>query len=351
MDGKKMENGSWQPSPSAGRGRCAFARACTPAVAAGVLIISGCDGPQSTLATAGTGAERIAVLFWWMLAGGLLIWSVVMGIGLYAVRTRERRFTSRVSHILIIGGGVIFPVVVLAVLLGYGLHLLAELRAPEAGSELHIAVSGEQWWWRVRYSGPDGEAVELANEIRLPVGVSVELRLTSPDVIHSFWIPALGGKMDMIPGRKTRLVLEPTRTGVFRGACAEYCGSSHALMAFPVVVMEAAAFDDWLEKQRRPAAPSGNRLAQRGENLFLMNGCGACHSVRGTDADGALGPDLTHLGSRLTIGAATLPNDIEALVRWITHPQAVKPEARMPGFGMLDEADLHAIATYLKGLQ
>lgn len=340
-----------QPSQSTRRGSCAFGRLGMPVLAAGVLIISGCEGPQSALATAGTGAERIAGLFWWMLAGALIIWLIVMGIGLYAVRRRERRFTARATHILIVGGGVIFPTLVLAVLLGYGLHLLGELRTPEAGSELHIAVSGEQWWWRVRYSGPDGEAIELANEIRLPVGVTVELRLTSPDVIHSFWIPALGGKMDMIPGRETRLVLEPTRTGVFRGACAEYCGSSHALMAFPVVVMEAAAFDDWLEGQRRPAVSSGNRLARQGEDLFLMNGCGACHSVRGTDADGALGPDLTHLGSRLSIGAATLPNDIDALVRWIAQPQAVKPEARMPGFGMLDETDLHAIATYLKGLQ
>jgi cytochrome c oxidase subunit II len=313
------------------------------------VLVAGCDGPQSALVTAGADAERIAALFWWMLAGALIIWLLVMGIAVYAMR--DRGFTPRAARILIVGGGVIFPTLVLAALLGYGLRLLAELRAAEAGGELQIAVSGEQWWWRVSYLDADGETVELANEIRLPLGVTAEFHLSSPDVIHSFWIPSLGGKMDMIPGRQTRLILEPTRTGEFRGVCAEYCGSSHALMAFPVVVMEAAAFADWLKRQRQPAAPPTDSLAQQGRRLFLAHGCGACHTVRGTAADGELGPDLTHVGSRLSLAAGTLPNDIDAFERWIAHPQAVKPEARMPPFDMLDKADVRAIAAYLEGLQ
>ena len=158
---------------------------------------------------------------------------------------------------------VLSPTVVLAGLLAYGLALMPELLTPAAEGQLQIAVSAEQWWWRVRYLtlGSNGEAVELANEIRLPVGARVAFHLESPDVIHSFWIPALGGKIDMIPGRRNRLVLEPTQTGVFRGVCAEYCGTSHALMRFDVVVLEQEAFAVWLMHQHAPAQPPTQPLA------------------------------------------------------------------------------------------
>src|SRR5690606_480619 len=150
---------------------------------------------------------------------------------------------------------------------------------------------------------PDGsEAVVLANEIRLPVGEPVEFILDSPDVIHSFWIPALGGKMDMVPGRRTRLLLQPTRTGTFRGQCAEFCGTSHALMAFAVVVSEKDEFDRWLAGQRAPASDiGGDASVERGRTLFLTNGCASCHAIRGTEARSEIGPDLTHVGSRLTL--------------------------------------------------
>jgi cytochrome c oxidase subunit 2 len=193
--------------------------------------------------------------------------------------------------------------------------------------------------------------MELANEIRLPVGERVAFHLESPDVIHSFWIPALSGKMDMIPGRQTRLALEPTRTGVFRGACAEYCGTSHALMSFDVVVLEPADFARWLEQQRAPAQPPVQPLAVHGQELFLANGCGACHTVRGTPADGVVGPDLTHVGSRLSLGAATLSNDPEAFQRWVANTDHVKPGVHMPAFGMLPPEDLRALAAYLDALQ
>ncbi len=211
-----------------------------------------------------------------------------------------------------------------------GLSMLPDLVAPAPEGSLKIVVSGEQWWWRVRYLPPGGEAIVLANEIRLPVGEPVEFRLESPDVIHSFWIPSLGGKMDMIPGRLTRLALEPTRTGVFRGVCAEYCGTSHALMSFYVVVMEKEEFDRWLAHQAAPAEPPAEPLAARGQELFLANGCGACHTVRGTPADGVIGPDLTHVGSRLSLAAGILPNEPDAFQRWIAahgDAQAGRPHA------------------------
>jgi cytochrome c oxidase subunit 2 len=212
-------------------------------------------------------------------------------------------------------------------------------------------VDGEQWWWRVRYPTPDGGHVELANEIRLPVGERVTVQLASDNVIHSFWIPSLAGKIDMIPGRRTHVSLEPTRTGVFRGVCAEYCGTAHALMAFPVVVMERAAFDAWLAAEARPAQPPAGVDAQRGLDAFAESGCGACHTVRGTPAAGVVGPDLTHVGSRSTLGAATLPNDPRHLAAWLTDPSRHKPGVQMPAFGMLGGGRLEALAAYLRELK
>jgi cytochrome c oxidase subunit 2 len=326
--------------------------ACRWVVSAGALVLVGCRGPQSVLDPAGRGAERIAEIFWWMATGAGIIWLAVVGLAIYAMRARPGAHSRGVA-LLIIGGGAVLPTVVLAGLLAYGLALMPELLTPAAEGQLQIAVSAEQWWWRVRYLtfGGNGEAVELANEIRLPVGARVAFHLESPDVIHSFWIPALGGKLDMIPGRRNRLVLEPTRTGVFRGVCAEYCGTSHALMRFDVVVLEQEDFAVWLKHQHAPAQPPTQPLAAHGQELFLTNGCGACHTVRGTPADGVVGPDLTHVGSRLSLGAGILPNDPEAFLRWIAHTEDVKPGVHMPAFGMLPPEDVRALAAYLDGLE
>ncbi|MGH7962071.1 MAG: cytochrome c oxidase subunit II, partial [Candidatus Binatia bacterium] len=234
-------------------------------VSVGALVLAGCGGPQSALNPAGLGAERIADLFWWMTVAAVFIWLVVVGLAVYAVRARPESYNRRQEALWIIGGGAVIPTVALAVLLAYGLALLPDLLAPAPEGSLKIAVSGEQWWWRVRYLPPGGEAVELANEIRLPVGERVEFHLNSPDVIHSFWIPSLGGKMDMFPGRQTRLTLEPTRTGVFRGVCAEYCGTSHALMSFSVMVLEKEEFARWLARQEEPAQSPAEPLALRGQ--------------------------------------------------------------------------------------
>lgn len=313
-------------------------------------LLVACDGQQSALDPAGAGAENIAALFWWMCGGAVLIWGAVMGIALYSTQAHPEAHGIRSARWLIFGGGIIFPVVVLTALLVYGLMLMPPLRST-TDIDLRVDVSGEQWWWRVRYHTETGEAVELANEIRLPIGQRVAFNLTSPDVIHSFWIPSLGGKVDMIPGRSNQLVLEPTRAGTFRGVCAEYCGTSHALMAFPVVVMEQAAFDDWLAGQAQPAQEPESALQRQGQRAFLSNGCGACHRVRGTEADGTVGPDLTHVGSRLSLAAGTLPADIEAFRRWIGHTGEIKPDVRMPTFGMLPNDQLTAMAHYLKGLE
>ena len=286
-----------------------------------------------------------------MTAGAVFFWIAVIALAIWAVRTRPEAHNQRRASLLIIGGGAVVPTLVVAALAIYGLAPIPVLLAPAPEGSLRITVSGEQWWWRVRYQPPGGEPVVLANEIRLPIGAPVEFRLESPDVIHSFWIPSLGGKIDMIPGRVTRISLTPTKTGVFRGACAEYCGTSHALMNFDVVVEEKAAFDRWLAQQRAPASISNEPVAVRGQELFLANGCGACHQIRGTPANGVVGPDLTHVGSRLSIGAGMLPNNSQTLLRWIARTEEVKPGALMPSFGMLPEDDLKALALYMEALK
>ncbi len=300
---------------------------------------------------AGIGAERIAELFWWLAAGGVVTWTIVMGLAIYALRAPPREHVRRRAAFLIIGGGAIVPTFVLAAYLTYGLAMMPDLLRPAPEGSLQIRVSGEQWWWRVHYLTEDGDEVELANEVRLPVGEPVRILLESPDVIHSFWIPAIGGKIDMVPGRVNQLKLEPTRTGVFRGVCAEYCGGPHALMSFYAVVMERDDFDTWLVEQAAPAAEPAEPLEARGEELFLAHGCGACHAVRGIAADGVVGPDLTHVGSRVSLGAGILPNDQAAFVRWIAHTEDVKPGVHMPSFGMLPEEDHEALAAYLSGLR
>ena len=332
--------------------------------------MAGCAGPRSALAPSGADAERIAALALWLFGAAALVWVVVIGIALYAQHARPPRDPEPAARLLVFGGGVLFPTVVLAVLLGFGLWLMPRLNAPAPPGADRIEVSGEQWWWRVRYlpqsagalprmagsparggdAGGEG-AVELANELHLPVGERTALRLISGDVIHSVWVPSLAGKMDMIPGRVNGLVLEPTRTGEFPGICAEYCGTAHAQMGFVVVVEPRPAFERWLAAQREPAAAPATPLAERGHEVFVASGCGACHRIRGTAADGTIGPDLTHVGSRRTLAGGVLRNGREALRRWVDHPRGVKPGVRMPAFGLLPDADLTALAAYLEGLR
>jgi cytochrome c oxidase subunit 2 len=316
---------------------------------AAVLLLCACEGTQSALNPAGADAERISQLMVWLAVGAAIVWTGVMAVAVYALRIRPGPHSERTGLKLIVGGGVLLPVVVVTALLVYGLSLMPKLLAP--GDGLVIAVEGRQFWWRVRYEAADGRVVESANEIRLPAGRRTEFRLSASDVIHSFWIPSLAGKMDMIPGHETRLAIEPTRPGRFRGACAEFCGASHALMAFPVVVMPEGEFSAWLDAQADPARVPKPGEAAAGAALFLGNGCGACHRVAGTPADGRGGPDLTHVGSRLSIGAGTLPATAAQFARWTGHTDTIKPGVQMPAYPMLSADELAAVGAYLAGLQ
>ncbi|WP_182866855.1 cytochrome c oxidase subunit II [Stieleria mannarensis] len=307
------------------------------------------DVSQSALDPAGVGATQIVDLFHWMVGGGVVIWLIVVGLSVYSIVVPGGH-RPRLTKTLVIGGGAVVPTVVLSSLLCYALAMLPELHRPPPSDSPTVKVNGVRWWWRVQYQTDDGRTIETANEIRLPVDEAVEFKLTSEDVIHSFWIPSLGGKVDMIPGRETRLKLYPTRVGKFRGVCAEYCGTAHAQMRFDVTVMPRPEFNRWLSNQSSDAREPSQQSAIRGGELFRRKGCGACHTIRGTDARGRVGPDLTHLASRSSLGAATKPNNTENLRHWITHTHHVKPGVTMPAFQALDEREVDAIVAYLEQL-
>ncbi len=318
------------------------------------LTTSACrDAPLSTFGGAGRDAAEIEQLFWGMSAAALVIWAAMMALLFYCLRGARPGRPVRARR-LILGGGVLLPTSALSLLVVTALPQL-DARVdgpPETGdpAALRVHVDGEQWWWRVRYERPGGAAVELANELRLPRGRTAHLTLSSDNVIHAFWVPSLAGKIDMIPGRTTYLTLEPDRTGTFRGLCAEYCGASHARMAFEVLVMEAAEFEAWLEHQASPAANAAPE-AGSGAAAFAASGCAACHTVRGTAATGRIGPDLTHVAGRALLAAATLPNDAAGLTAWIRDPAHFKPEVLMPPFAALGDDQVRTLSRYLGGLR
>lgn len=305
---------------------------------------------QSALDTAGEGAYQIAQLFYAMTIGGFIIWLLVIGGATYAL-LRPTAHHPTITKLIVIGGGAVFPTIVLTILLSYGLSLLPDLQSPAPPSSQVVEVAGVRWWWRVTYRLGSGDKVELANELRLPVDEAVEFKLTSEDVIHSFWIPSLGGKMDMVPGRQNRLKLMPTRPGNFRGVCAEFCGAAHAQMAFDVIVMPRPDFEAWLAVQAEPARTPSDDLSREGQVIFTKSGCGACHTIRGSSADGVLGPDLTHFGGRRSIGASLMRNNAENLRNWIQETHRLKPGVEMPAFEALDPNELDALVAYLEQLQ
>ena len=320
-----------------------------------------CAGPQSALSTGGPVAAAHALLGHIMFAGAAAVLVLVMGLAAYAMFAPPgaRAWLGR-RHI-VVWGGVVFPILTLSVLLVYGLWLTREAQWSEAGrvaaasprdGALRIEVVGEQFWWRVRYlDETGGVAFETANEIRIPTGRPVALALSSADVLHSFWVPSFGGKIDMIPGRITTLTFSADREGVYRGQCAEYCGAQHARMAFHAIAVAPERFGAWMAGQRRPAPDPTDALLRRGLEVFLSSGCGACHTIRGTPATGTSGPDLSNVGGRTSIAAGTFPNNAGTIAGWIASSQHLKPGNRMPSFDALDGPDLRAVAAYLESLK
>jgi cytochrome c oxidase subunit 2 len=322
---------------------------CTLCLAA--VILAACGDRQSVLNPKGPDALQLTQLVWLLFAVGAAVLVLVVVATALAIRGPDRLRALLASAGTVTWAGVVLPVVVLTLLLGYGMWLTRALGiASDDASALRVEVVGEQWWWRVRYAH-DGTTVATANEIRIPAGRRVAFTLASADVIHSFWVPNLGGKVDMIPGRTTHLRLRADQPGVFRGQCAEFCGGPHALMAFEVVVLSEPDFAAWLQGQAAPGEEPTSSQARRGRDLFLAAGCGACHTIRGTAAGGTIGPDLTHLGSRRSVGLDTLTMSEANIRRFIRDGQHLKPGNLMPPFRILADPDLDAIAAYLAGLR
>ena len=296
---------------------------------------------QSTLFAHGPAAAEIADLSWVLFIAGTAIFIVVLVVVGVAVRGRAPAREWLARERIVVGAGIVFPVVALSLLLGY-VYVIGNRLHAEGVPALRIEITGEQWWWRVRYLGSNGRPeFETANEIRIPAGSAVELTLNAADVIHSFWVPSLAGKIDMIPGRSNRLVVTATAAGTYRGQCAEFCGGPHALMALYVIAEGTAEFEAWRERQRRPAA---------GGLAFFDLRCGACHAVRGTAAGGTRGPDLTHVASRLHIAAGTLANTPANMSAWLADSQHAKPGNLMPAMRLTD-AELQSVAAYMATLQ
>ena len=325
-------------------------------------VLGACHGPQNVLDPAGSPNRMVNRLFWAMLVVSVIVWVAVVVAAFWAVLTRrrvtredlepvttapidEQRRKSRIVGTLVGGTAMVLL-----------LFLIFDFTVGRALAEhprraLTIELVGHQWWWEVHYVDPDPSKIVVdANELHIPAGEPVQVKLSSRDVIHSFWVPNLIGKRDLIPGYTSSIFLDADRPGVYRAQCAEFCGEQHAKMALVVVVHHPADFASWLAAQRQPAPTPNDSSAKEGERVFLAGACSSCHSITGTEAYGTVGPDLTHLASRRTIGAGTLVNTRGNLSGWIVDPQSLKPGVRMPS-NQLAAKDLLSLLDYLRTLK
>jgi cytochrome c oxidase subunit 2 len=334
---------------------------CRRAVAAATVVLVGlalgaCSGNSpSILGGKGSESRSIANVWWIMFSLAAAVYVVVAAFILFALFRGRRRAAggdgapaeSRVSDTgFIVAGGIVVPTLILAVLAVVTVRTASELRRPDSQA-LRVDVVGKQWWWAVRYPTL---GITTANEIHVPVGRPVEIGLQSDNVIHSFWVPQLAGKVDTIPGQVNILRFTVREAGTYRGACAEYCGLQHAKMDFQVVADPPADFERWAARRTRPPGEPTSELAQRGALAFQRLSCAGCHTIRGTQAQGTLGPDLTDFGSRHSIGALALPNTRGELAGWIANAQTVKPGNLMPPIALSPD-ELNAIVDYLENLR
>ena len=325
-----------------------------PLIVGCALGLAGC-GKQSILSTHSPQAHNIMLLWWWMLAAAVVVF---VGAVAMLVLSWLRRGTpglpwfgerEDISERMVLAFGIGIPIVALVALFAVSdVYLVGQSSPPNPRTTaMTVDVIGHQWWWEVRYPGTNAVT---ANEIHIPVDTRVNVVATTADVIHSFWVPALNRKIDMIPGLKNRILLYATKTGAYRGQCSQFCGFQHAHMAMWVFVQTPAAFRAWLANMAAPARPPRTALARAGEQTFLSSGCASCHQLRGTRAMGTVGPDLTHLATRRSLAALTIPNTPGELAAWIRNPQAIKPGVRMPDLG-LPSGEIDELVAYLDGLR
>lgn len=326
-----------------------------------LALLTACEPAQSTFSGHGPAANKIASLSWFMT---ILFLILTVGMWILIAWGASKRRGTLAEHAPIDAGGgkawiaiggLALPIVVLTVIFVLGLNLLADF--PIHGPHHHpmkpeILIIGHQWWWEVHYLNdhPDLEFT-TANEIHLPVGRPVNIELETQDVMHSFWVPALHGKVDLIPGLHNFIRVQASEAGNFAGQCAEYCGAEHALMRLLVVAQAPDEYTAWLQQQRKPAAEPATEAASLGMQTFLAGPCIMCHQIRGTPAGGRVAPDLTHLASRQYIASNVYPNNDAYLEAWVTHAQSLKPEAEMPDLTQFTGEQLRDLVAYLRQLK
>jgi cytochrome c oxidase subunit 2 len=307
---------------------------------------------QSTLEAESNAADEIEELWWFMFVVSTIVVIVVTMLVVLAVLRRPGGLRDRLAGALggrwlIIAGGALVPFAILAVLFALTLETLVETAPGHLRPRMTVQVTGRQWFWDIRYPGT---GAVTANEIHVPTRTPVEVEVRTGDVLHSFWVPRLNRKIDLVPGRANRVTFEADEPGRFRGQCAEFCGVQHGNMGFWVVAQEPDEFEAWLANQKRPPSVPADPAVQRGQRVFMEAGCASCHRIAGTEADGQIGPDLTHLATRQTLAAATIPNTRGDLGGWILDPQHIKPGNKMPGIE-LDGPELQALLSYLETLE
>src|SRR4051812_3977301 len=319
--------------------------------------MSSADVIQSVLAPAGIQSSSIHALWLlmlWVTAAVYVITIAFVGMSVVRGLRNELPADARAEPPAVTGSvttAVALTVVILLGLLVSSVWTGRTITSLHASSAVTINVIGHQWWWEIEYEDAvPSQRMHTANEIHVPLSRPVVLKVTSRDVIHSFWAPNLHGKRDLIPGYTTAIWLQADRPGIFRGQCAEFCGLQHAHMAFDIVAEPEADFDRWLDGMRQPARPPQGEEERRGRDLFMTTRCAGCHTVNGTDAHGLLGPDLTHIGTRSTIGAGTLPNTAEHMTAWVKDPQSSKPGNQMPP-NPLSADDIKALVAYMGTLK
>jgi cytochrome c oxidase subunit 2 len=354
---KEAELGSGTHSRSSARLRW-LKRACFAGAtgATGLLFFTGCsDSAASPLGPASSRAAHLSLLWWIFFGMAAAIFLAVVALLLYGAVRRPGPAVAEGRHPFGTGmiwiGGIAVPIVVLGIVYGLSVWDMAAFGGgPPA--QLTVNVIGHQWWWEVRYpqQGSISQSFITANEIHIPTGRAVEVKLTADDVIHDFWVPKLQGKIDAIPGETNTLSLQTDTAGTYRGQCLVYCGLQHANMNFVVVADAPAQFDAWLAAQQAAPSPPTDPKLDKGQQVFLGSACVYCHAVAGTNASGRVGPDLTHFGSRQQIGAGVLPNNPGALGGWIVNPQTAKPGNHMPPEDF-SGPDLEAMISYLESLK
>lgn len=315
-----------------------------------VLTLAACNRVQNALDPAADQAAQVKDIWTLMLWVCGVMYALVL-LFLAGALWRSRKPLSERTLRGGLAAWTALIVIGIGVLAGASFLVDRRLGLADTGNALHVKVTGTQWWWKVEYQDPTASQQFItANELHLPAGRPAVIELAAEDVIHSFWIPNLAGKIDMIPARNTTLVLNPRRTGRFRSQCAEFCGLEHARMAFDAVVEDPAAFEGWWAAQLAPAAEPSNDQAQRGKELFMDRPCVGCHQITGTIANGQTGPDLTHFAGRLTLAAGTLPMARDSIVAWLADPQGIKPGNHMPAVP-LSPAEREDLAAYLETLK